>query len=48
MAMSREQDAGRNHSIKTDRSSIEQVEEFKYLETTSTNENLFRKKLRAV
>jgi hypothetical protein len=37
MAMSRDQNAGRNYSIKTDNSSFERVEEFRYLETTLTN-----------
>jgi len=45
--MSRDQNAGRNHSMKIDNSSIERVEEFKYLGTTLTNKILFRKKLRA-
>jgi hypothetical protein len=36
MVMSRDQNAGRNHSIKTDNSSFERVEDFKYLETTLT------------
>ena len=31
MVMSRDQNAGRSHSIKTDNSSFERVEEFKYL-----------------
>jgi len=39
MVMSRDQDAGRSHSIKTDNSSFERVEEFKYLLTTLTNQN---------
>jgi len=30
IAMSRDQDAGRSHSIKTDNNSFERVEEFKY------------------
>ena len=34
MVMSREQNAGQSHSIKTDNSSFERVEEFKYLGTT--------------
>jgi len=38
MVMSRDRNAGRGHSVKMDNSSIERVEEFKYL--------LFRKKLR--
>jgi hypothetical protein len=33
--------------MKTDNSSIERVEELKYLGTTLTNKTLFRKKLRA-
>jgi len=47
MIMSRDQNAGRSHSMKTDSSSIEKVELFKYLGTTLTNKILFRKKLRA-
>jgi hypothetical protein len=47
MIMSRDQNAGRSHSISIDNSSIERVEEFKYLGTTLTNQNFFRKKLRA-
>jgi len=39
MAVSRDQDAGRIHSMKTDNSSIERVEEFKYLGTMLTNQN---------
>jgi hypothetical protein len=34
MVMFREQDAGRNHSIKSDNSFFESVEGFKYLGTT--------------
>ena len=34
MIMSRDQNAGRSHSMKTDNSSTERVEEFKYLGTT--------------
>ena len=37
--MSRDQNAGRNHSVRTDNSTFERVEEFKYLETTLTNQN---------
>ena len=39
MAMSRDQNAGRSHSIKIDNSSFERVEVFKYLGTTLTNQN---------
>jgi len=46
MVMSRDQNAGRNHSIKTDNSSFERVEEFKYLGNIRIK-ILFGKKLRA-
>ena len=46
MIMSRDQNAGRSHSMKIDSSSIERVEEFKYLGATLTNKIIFRKKLR--
>jgi hypothetical protein len=36
--MARDQNAGSSHSIKIDNSSIERVEEFKYLGTTLTNQ----------
>jgi hypothetical protein len=39
MVMSRDQNAGRNHSIKIDNISFEWVEEFKYLGTILTNQN---------
>ena len=39
MAMSRDHNAGRSHTIKTDHSSFEIVEEFKYLGTALTNQN---------
>ena len=48
MVMSRDQDAERSQSIKTDNSYFGRVEDFKYLGTTLTNQKiLFRKKLRA-
>jgi hypothetical protein len=49
MVMSRDQSAGRNHSVRIDNSNFERVEEFKYLGTTLRHQNsiLFRKKLRA-
>jgi len=37
--MSRDQNAGRIHSVRTDNSTFESVEEFKYLGTTLTNGN---------
>ena len=39
MVMSRDQNAGRIHSVRTDNSTFERVEEFKYLGTTLTNQN---------
>jgi len=39
MVMSRDQNAGRTHSMKSDNSSFERVDEFKYLETTLTTQN---------
>ena len=39
MVMSREQNAGRIHSVRIDNSTFEWVEEFKYLGTTLTNQN---------
>ena len=39
MVMSREQTAGLRHTMNVDNSSIERVEEFKYLGTTLTNQN---------
>jgi len=47
MVMSRDQDAGQSHNMKTDNRSFERVEEFKYLGTTFPNQIPFRKKLRA-
>ena len=39
MVMCQDQNAGPRHNTKTDKSSFERVEEFKYLETTLTNQN---------
>jgi hypothetical protein len=39
MVMARDQNAGRSHSMKIGNSSIERVEEFKYLGTTVTDQN---------
>jgi len=43
MVMSRDQNAGRSQSIKTDNSSFERLEEFKYLGTTLTDQNSIQK-----
>ena len=47
MVMSGEQTAGLSHTMTVDNSSIERVEEFKYMGKTLTNQNSIRKKLRA-
>jgi UDP-galactopyranose mutase len=39
MVMAPDQNAGRRHSMNIDNSSIERVEEFKYLGTTLRNQN---------
>jgi len=39
MVMSRDQNAGRSHNMKTDNSTFERVEEFKYLGTILTSQN---------
>jgi hypothetical protein len=39
MVMSRNQNAGQSHDMKTDNSSFETVEHFKCLVTTQTNQN---------
>ena len=39
VVMSRDQNAGRSHSMKIDSSSFPRVKEFKYLGTTLTNQN---------
>jgi len=39
MVMSQDQNTGRIHGVRTDNSTFERVEEFKYLETTLTNQN---------
>jgi len=47
MVMSRDQDSGRSHNIKTYNSSFERKEEFKYLETTLTNQNSLQEELKS-
>ena len=39
MVMSRDQNAGQNHSVRIDNSTFERVEEFKYWGTNLTNQN---------
>jgi hypothetical protein len=47
MVMSRDQIAGPGHDVKTDSSSFERVEEFKYLETTLTNQNSIQEEIKS-
>jgi UDP-galactopyranose mutase len=44
--MSRDQNAGQSHNVKNDSSSFERVEEFKYLETTLTNQNCIQEEIK--
>jgi len=46
MVMSRDQNAGRTHSVKTDNNSFERVDEFKYLGTTLTNQNSIQEEIK--
>jgi hypothetical protein len=47
MVMSRERNAGRDDSLKIDNSSIEKVEEFKYLGTMVTDQNSIQKEIKS-
>ena len=47
MFMSRDQNVGRSNSINVDNSSIERVEEFKYLGTTLTNKNYIHEEIKS-
>ena len=47
MIMSRDKNAGRSHSMKTDNSSMERVEEFKYLGTTLTHKNSIQEEIKS-
>ena len=47
MVMSRDQNAGKNHNIKIDNKLFERVEQFKYLETTLTNENSIQEEIKS-
>jgi hypothetical protein len=46
MVMSRERNAGRDDSVKNDNSSIEKVEEFRYLGTMLTDQNSIQKEIK--
>ena len=45
--MSRDQNAGRNHSVRIDDSTFERVDEFKYLGTTLTNQNSIQEEIQS-
>ena len=47
MVMSRDQNAGQNHSVRIDNSTFERVEEFKYLGTTLTIQNSIREEIKS-
>ena len=47
MVMSRYRNAGRSHSIQTDNSPFENVENFKYLETNLTNQNSIQEEIKS-
>jgi len=47
MVMSQDQNVGRRHSMKTDNSSFERAEEFKYLGRTLTNQNSFQEEIKS-
>jgi len=47
MVMSRDQNAGRIHSVRTDNSTFERVEVFKYLGTTLANQNSIAEEIKS-
>ena len=47
MVMSRDRNAGRGHSVKIVNSSIERVEEFRYLGTTLTDQNSIQEEIKS-
>ena len=47
MVMSRDQNAGQIHSVRTDNNTFERVEEFKYLGTTLTNQNSIAEEIKS-
>jgi hypothetical protein len=47
MVMSRDQNAGQTHSMRTDNSSFERVDEFKYLGTTLTDQNSIQEEIKS-
>ena len=47
MVTSRDQNAGRSHNMTIDNSSIERVEDFKYLGTNFTNQNSIQEEIKS-
>jgi len=47
MVMSRDQNAGQSHNIKTDNISFERMEQFKYLGTTVTDQNCIQREIKS-
>ena len=47
MAMSRDQNAGRIHSVRIDNSTFERVEEFEYLGTNLTNQKSIAEEIKS-
>jgi len=47
MVMSQDQNAGRSHNIKSDKSSFEKVEQFIYLGTTLMNQNSIQEEIKS-
>jgi len=47
MVMSRDQNAGRIHSVRIDNSTFERVEEFKYLGITLTDQNSIAEEIKS-
>ena len=45
--MSRDQNAGRIHSVRNDNSTFERVEDFKYLGTNLTNQNSIAEEIKS-
>jgi hypothetical protein len=47
VVMPRDQNAGRSHSMRIDNSSLERVEEFRYLGTALTNQNSIQEEIKS-
>jgi len=47
MVMSRDQNAGQNHSVRIDNNTFERVQVFKYLGTTLTIQNSIREEIKS-